>query len=208
MGLKKKVVTAIKSAGFKVRNKGRIRGTQPKIRIDGCCLSSIHKSASMEINGCLRIGANALSSKGKAVLIRLDKDAELIVQGAFSLFYDDDITVFSGGRLELGDNSFFNSNCKIRCHQLIKIGDGCAISHDATIMDSDAHELNGEVKTKPVIIGNRVWIGSRVMILPGVTIGDGAVIAAGAVVSKDVPAESLVGGVPARILKEQVDWKK
>lgn len=142
------------------------------------------------------------------MLIRLDENAELIVQGIFSLFYDDDVIVFTGGHLELGNDSFLNSSCKIRCHQLVRIGNGCAISHDVTIMDSDAHELNGSVKTEPVIIGDHVWIGSRVMVLPGVTIGDGAVIAAGAVVSKDVPAGALVGGVPARVLKEHVEWKK
>lgn len=59
------------------------------------------------------------------------------------------------------------------------------------------------VKSKgPVIIGNNVWIGDKATILPGVTIGDGAVIAANAVVTKDVPAYSVVGGNPARIIKQ------
>lgn len=56
-------------------------------------------------------------------------------------------------------------------------------------------------------MGNHVWIGTRVTLLPGVTVGDGAVIAAGAVVTKDVPAGALVGGVPAKVLKEHVEWK-
>jgi acetyltransferase-like isoleucine patch superfamily enzyme len=54
--------------------------------------------------------------------------------------------------------------------------------------------------------GNHVWIGMRAMILKGVTIGDGAVVAAGAVVTRDVPARALVGGVPARVLRNDVEW--
>jgi acetyltransferase-like isoleucine patch superfamily enzyme len=54
---------------------------------------------------------------------------------------------------------------------------------------------------KPVKIGNGVWIGANVTILPGVTVGENAVIAAGAVVTKDVPANSIVGGNPARVIR-------
>ena len=74
-------------------------------------------------------------------------------------------------------------------------------------MDSDAHELDGNRNTNPVHIGNHVWIGTRVTILNGVNIGEGAVIAAGSLVTKDVPAGSLVGGVPAKVIKEKVEWK-
>lgn len=74
-------------------------------------------------------------------------------------------------------------------------------------MDSDAHELNGERNTKPIHIGNHVWIGTRVTILSGVNVGNGAVIAAGALVTKDVPAGALVGGIPAKIIKEKVEWQ-
>ena len=56
--------------------------------------------------------------------------------------------------------------------------------------------------TAPIHIGRNVWIGAGAMILPGVTIGENAIIAAGAVVNRDVPANMIVGGVPARELRE------
>lgn len=76
------------------------------------------------------------------------------------------------------------------------------------IRDSDNHTIHydGFEKSKPIIIGNHVWIGMRATILKGVTIGDGAIIAAGAVVTKDVPARCLVAGVPARVIKENIEW--
>ena len=58
------------------------------------------------------------------------------------------------------------------------------------------------ISTKPVVIGDDVWIGANAVILPGVTVGSHSVIAAGAVVTKDVPAHTLVAGVPAKIIKE------
>ena len=59
----------------------------------------------------------------------------------------------------------------------------------------------------PIVIGNHVWIGARAIILKGVIIGDGAIIAAGAVVTHDVPAYTLAGGVPAKVIREGVEWK-
>ena len=58
-----------------------------------------------------------------------------------------------------------------------------------------------------ITIGNKVWIATNAMVLPGVTIGDGAIIAAGAVVTHDVPPQCMVAGVPAKVVKENVEWK-
>ena len=67
--------------------------------------------------------------------------------------------------------------------------------------------VNGKDDSAAIAIGNHVWIGCKSTILKGVTIGDGSVIAAGSLVNRNVPAHVLVGGVPAKILKENVDWK-
>lgn len=58
----------------------------------------------------------------------------------------------------------------------------------------------------PIVIGDHVWIGMNVIVLKGVTIGEGAVVSAGSVVTKDVPPHSLVAGVPAKVVKTDVEW--
>lgn len=166
----------------------------------------LDKSSKLNLNGSLILNANRMGKNGRSSILRMDEDSVLDCNG-FRFMYGADIILFKGAHLTLGKGSFINSDCKIRCHKEITIGEGCAISHDFTVMDSDAHELDGSRNTNPIHIGNHVWIGTRVTILNGVTVGDGAVIAAGALVTKDVPVGALVGGVPAKVLKEKVEWK-
>lgn len=166
----------------------------------------VNKSARINLKGSIELSSLSMGDNRRTSLLRMDENSTLDCNG-FSFMYGADIILFKGAHLELGKNSFINSDCKIRCHKEITIGEDCAISHDFTVMDSDAHELDGKRNTNPVHIGNHVWIGTRVTILNGVTVGDGAVIAAGSLVNRDVPAGSLVGGVPAKVIKEKVNWK-
>lgn len=88
----------------------------------------------------------------------------------------------------------------------VHIGDNCMLAPGVHIYTAthplDAQERNSGVEFgKPVTIGNNVWIGGRAVINPGVTIGDNVVVASGAVVTKDVPANVVVGGNPAKIIK-------
>ena len=166
----------------------------------------VNKSAKLMLRKNLYLSTNSMNGNGRSSILRMDENSVLTCEG-FKFMYGADIILFNGSQLTLGKDSFINSDCKIRCHKEISIGDDCAISHDVTIMDSDAHELNGNRNTRPIHIGNHVWVGTKVTILNGVNIGDGAVIAAGAVVTHDVPEGALVGGVPAKVIDGKVEWK-
>lgn len=115
--------------------------------------------------------------------------------------------IASGGALTIGARAFIGTGTIIACRESIAIGDDALIAEYVTIRDQD-HRYGGDVptaqngfETAPIIIGNNVWIGAKATITKGVTIGDNAVIAAGAVVIHDVPANTIAGGVPARVLK-------
>lgn len=118
-------------------------------------------------------------------------------------------TQASRAKLVIGDGVAIGDRTEIHAGERVEIGSGSLIAWDCTILDRDYHKFGGErEQTAPVIIGERVWIGCHALILKGVTIGDGAVIAAGSVVTKDVPPGVLVGGNPARVLKEGVVWRE
>lgn len=116
----------------------------------------------------------------------------------------------NGKNIFVGDNFLANYNVTILDIREVKIGNNVMIAPH-TLITTVNHPLSpaGRRKhlgiAKPVTIGNDVWIGANVTILPGVTVGNNVVIAAGAVVTKDVPDNSLIGGVPAKLLKTLVD---
>lgn len=117
----------------------------------------------------------------------------------FPPFYTD-----FGKNITIGKDVFINSGCHFQDQGGIEIGDGTLIGHNVVLATIN-HDLNPKENRKnhyaPIKIGAHVWIGSNATILSGVTIGDYAVIAAGAVVTRDVPAMTIVGGVPAKVLK-------
>ena len=120
--------------------------------------------------------------------------------GMFPPFYTD-----CGKNLKIGRNVFINSCCQFQDQGGITIGDGTLVG-PKTVIATLNHHMNPNKRAnlfpKRVVIGKNVWIGANVTILPGVTIGDGAIIAAGAVVNKNVEANTVVGGVPAKLIKQ------
>lgn len=118
----------------------------------------------------------------------------------FPPFYTD-----FGKNITIGKNVFINSGCHFQDQGGIEIGEGTLIGHNvvlATINHALAPDENRKNYYRPIKIGAHVWIGAQATILQGVTIGEWAVVAAGAVVTQDVPAMTVVGGVPAQIIKK------
>lgn len=111
-----------------------------------------------------------------------------------------------GYRIRVGENFFANFDCVFLDAGPIVIGRNCQIG-PKTCIYAISHPLEAEERVKgigiplPVRIGDNVWIGGGVTILPGVTIGEGAVIGAGSVVTRDIPANTVAAGNPARVIR-------
>lgn len=115
------------------------------------------------------------------------------------------VKIRGASKITIGSHSIVTNNCVLDGDGYLTIGDDVLIGFESIILTSTHRfedpsipiRLQGFVR-QPVRIGNDVWIGARAIVLPGVKIGHGAVVAAGAVVTKEIPAYSIVGGVPAR----------
>lgn len=117
----------------------------------------------------------------------------------FAPFYTD-----CGRNITVGRNVFINSCCNFQDQGGITIGDGSQIGHKvtlATLNHGIAPDDRQTLRPAPITIGKNVWIGAGAVVVAGVTIGDNAIIAAGAVVTKDVQPNTIVAGVPARVIR-------
>ena len=117
-----------------------------------------------------------------------------------------------GYNISIGDQVFINFNCVILDINAVNIGDRSMLGPGVHIYAA-THQIDAKTRGsmlefgKPVTIGEDVWIGGGAIICPGVNIGDRSIIAAGAVVTKDVPNDVIVGGNPARVIKN-IDQKE
>ena len=173
------------------------------------CRIVLDNSAHIILNGVLTLGAKENRKSTIETRFFLGKKSKFTINGYFSIGSGTDIRVFDNGELILnGGGGYCTAGVQIVCCKRISIGKDCAIARDVIIRDTDAHEiLNSTNKMiQEVSIGDHVWIGSRAIIMKGVAIGDGSIIAAGAIVTKDVPAKCLVGGVPAKVIRKNVEW--
>lgn len=115
------------------------------------------------------------------------------------------ITVKRNAKLKI-KTGYLNSNVQINVKKMIEIGTDFACANGVVIRDNNAHSINGKRDSEPIIIGNHCWIGTNAIILPGTKLGNNCVVAAGSVVNKEFPDNCLIGGVPARIIKTNIEW--
>lgn len=173
---------------------GKVVAADSSVHRYMCELSQEALRITAKINGSYHTPEKLIALFEQLIGKKVDKGFCL-----FPPFYTD-----CGKNITVGKNVFFNSGCKLQDQGGITIEDGTLIGHNVamvTLNHSFDPKRRCDLCPAPIHIGKNVWIGSNATVLPGVTIGDGAIIAAGAVVSKNVSENTVVGGVPAKIIK-------
>ena len=177
----------------------------------------IHPSAKIEIKAPFLFGNNPVRGMKMPTCLRMEANTSLEIHdgpltrygtGPYNLRYGAYIEIVNGGKLTIGQGAC-NVGLTIMCAKEVTIGNGVRIGRNVSIRDwNGPHVIINEHYRNhaPVHICDRVWLCTGCTIMPGVTIGEGAVVAANSTVTKDVPPYSLVGGSPAKVLKEKIEW--
>lgn len=157
----------------------------------------------------LKFNLNESISLSTRIIIR--KNSKIVFGNKISTRNNVEFNANCGGRIEIGDNTFFNNNCIIAAHEKIEIGKNCIFGPNVVMYDHDhdfrrCTDLDWEkYKSSPIKIGKNVWIGANAIILRGVTIGDNAVIAAGTIVKEDIKENMIYH---SKIINEQKAYNK
>lgn len=200
-----KNVSLFKTLYYNVKLHGNMK---PKFKIGSNSIIMLNKNSKMNIEDSLSFGV-LYSSKQKS-LLNLGDSSILDVKGLI-VGNGCRVSVGPNATFKVGKNVFINENTRVMVSEKVEIGDNCMIGWNVNIIDSDRHNVYYDgVKTKSakeISIGDDVWIGFNSSILKGVTIGKGAIVSSNSVVTKDVPPYTLVAGVPAKVIKENVKWE-
>ena len=190
---------------------GNVLYTMPGVVFD------IHPSARIDVKAPVIYGNIPVRGMCMPTCLKMEEGTSLEFHGGpltrygdkpYNLRYGAYIEIINGGRLVIGQGAA-NVGLNIMCAKEIIIGNGVRIGRNVSIRDwHGPHVIVNDtyVNHAPVHIEDHVWLGSDCRIMPGVTIGEGAVVASGAVVTGDVPPRTMVAGVPARVIREDVQW--
>jgi len=166
--------------------------------------SAAHEFMHGEAQDALRVvaelnGAYRTPDEVRTLLARLTGKAVAASVTVFPPFHSE-----FGKNLTLGEGVFVNMGCRFQDTGGITIGARTLVGHGCTLTTLN-HAADptrrADMIPAPVVIGRDVWLGAGVTVVPGVTIGDGAIVGAGAVVTKDVPADTVAAGVPAKVIR-------
>jgi tetrahydrodipicolinate N-acetyltransferase len=201
----------------------RPAGVRFPLRATRAVTIQCEKGSKLELGGPLflgfapimhrELGTEGLSPRGwgKTVL-RLGPRATLRTKGWVILEEGAQVVIGADGEVELGGRNHLSTNAQILCREKIVLDRDAGMAPSALLMDSDHHAVAVESierpETEAIHLGENVWIAIRAIVLKGVHVGDGAIVGAGAIVTKDVPARSLVAGVPAKVIRENVHWTR
>ena len=190
---------------------GHVIYTMPSSTFD------IHPSAKIIIKASLLYGKNPVKGMRIPTCLRMEANTTLEIHDGpltrygtmpYNLRYGAYIEIVNGGRLTIGQGAA-NVGLTIMCAKEVTIGNGVRIGRNVSKRDWNGSHviINDHYRNHaPVRIEDHVWLCTGCTIMPGVTVGEGSVVAANATVTKDVPPHSLVGGSPAKVIKENIEW--
>jgi acetyltransferase-like isoleucine patch superfamily enzyme len=171
----------------------------------------IKKIQNIKSNTVLQIGLGNAQFVHKYDITYLNINGTLFFKGNHTIGRGCRFDIAENATVLIGKNGYINAKSTFIISHKLVIGDDCVISWNCQFLDNDYHQItyNGKIeRPNEIIIGNHVWVGSDVKIYKGTTIPDGCVIAAGSIV-RGVFTEknSLIGGNPARIIRQNLLWE-